>query len=456
MEFIDELVIPATANHQLLIKYMLMISLLLFIPYLGMVLGATFLSTRYAKKGDIEGNPNYKRFAKDVIEKLSITQGAELALGAIPVLSALFAYAQLLYLSKTITVSIMALAAVIFIVAFVFVYKYRNTFKIESILHYYKKLVSKDVVLNPEDEAVREIEDFEDKNVSLNSTSGMVAKWLLLAGSYLFAGTMALASSPNRWEHVGNILQVIFSWQSMFSFFALLSLSGIITGGAIMFYFFSWNGGLKDMTEEYAAVVKKIAGSIALVSSILFPLMLIFTYIYLPSTAVTPTVFYYFVMVLIISLVLGNYIYAMAKNSDTGNATVVFMLILVLITFNILKDQAAFGNAIQTNLEEVNKIAEEHEKEAKTKTMQSTGIDPQAIFNQKCSACHKFDVKLVGPPYQQTVPKYNGDVQKLAAFIFNPQKIDPAFPPMPNQGLKKKEANAMAQWLIDQVAAGKK
>jgi cytochrome c len=454
MEFIDELVIPATANHILLIKYMLIISLLLFIPYLGMVLGATFLSTRYAKKGNIEGNKHYSRFAKDVIEKLTITQGAELALGAIPVFSALFAYAQLLYLSKTITVSIMALAAVIFIVALVFVYKYRNTFKIESILSAYKKFVNKDA-MKSDDDSVQEIEDFEEKNASLNINSGKVAKWLLLTGTYLFAATMALASSPNRWDHVGNILQVIFSWQSMFSFFALLSLSGIITGGAIMFYFFSWNGGLKDMTDEYAATVKKIAGSIALISSILFPLMLIFTYIYLPSSAVTPSVFYYFIVVLIISLILGNYIYAMAKNSDASSASVVFMLILVLITFNILKDQAAFGNAIQPNLVEVNKIAEEHEKEAKNKTLQTTGIDPQAIFNQKCSACHKFDVKLVGPSYDQVVPKYNGDVQKLAAYIFNPQKIDPAFPPMPNQGLKKKEANAMAQWLIDKVA-GKK
>lgn len=454
MEFIDELVIPATANHVLLIKYMLMISLLLFIPYLGMLLGATFLSTRYAKKGEVEGNKNYKRFAKDVIEKLTITQGAELALGAIPVLSALFAYAQLLYLSKTITVSIMALAAIIFIVAFVFVYKYRNTFKIESILKSYKKFVNKDA-LEGDSETLGEIEEFEEKNTNMNASSGSVAKWLLLTGAYLFAGTMALASSPNKWEHTGNILQVIFSSQSFFSFLALLSLSGIITGGAIMFYFFQWNGGLKDMTEEYAATVKKIAGSVALISSIMFPLMLIFTYIYLPSEAVTPTVFYYFIMVLVISLILGNYIYSMAKNSDTRYATVIFMMILLLVTFNILKDQAAFGNAIQTNLEEVNKVAEEHEKEAKNKTLQTTGIDPQAIFNQKCSACHKFDVKLVGPAYQQTVPKYNGDVQKLAAYIFNPQKIDPAFPPMPNQGLKKKEANAMAQWLIDKVA-GKK
>lgn len=454
MEFIDELVIPASANHVMVLKYMLMISLLLLIPYLGMVLGATFLSTRYAKKGSVEGNNHYKRFARDVIEKLSITRGAEFALGIIPVLSALFAYAQLLYLSKTITVSIMALGALILIVAFVFVIKYRNTFKLEGVLQKYRKFTNKDA-MNPEDENVQEIEDFEDEVESTNSSSGTVAKYLLLTGAYILAGTMALASNPSQWASTNNILQVIFSWHSLFSFMALLSLAGIITGGAIMFYFFKWDGGLKDMTEDYAAVVKRIAGSLALVSSILFPLMLIFTYAWLPSQSVTPSVFYYFVIVLIVSLILGNYIYAMAKNSDTQNATTVFMLVLVLVTFNILKDQFAFANAISVNLTEVNKIAEEHEKEGKTKIMQSSGIDPQAIFNQKCSACHKFDVKLVGPAYNTTVPKYNGDVQKLAAYIFNPQKIDPNFPPMPNQGLKKKEANAMAQWLIDQVKAGK-
>lgn len=453
MEFIDKLVIPATASHVQLIKYMLVISLLLFIPYLGMVLGATWLSTRYAKKGAAEGNRNYTRFAKDVIEKLTITQGAELALGSVPVLSALFAYAQLLYMSKTITVSVMALAAILFIIAFVFVYKYRNTFKIESVLQSYRKFVNKDAMKQDAD-SVQEIEEFEEEVVSINSSSGTVAKWLLVIAAYLFAGTMALASNPERWEHVGNILQVIFSWQSMFSFLALLSLSGIITGGAIMFYFFKWDGGLKDMTDEYAATVKKIAGSIALLSSIMFPLMLVFTYAFLPSVAVTPAVFFYFVAVLIISLILGSYIYSMAKNSDAQPATVVFMMVIVLVTFNILKDQAAFGNAIQSNLKEVNKIAQEHEKEVKSKTMQTTGIDAQSIFNQKCSACHKFDTKLVGPAYDQVIPKYNGDVQKLAEFIYNPQKIDPAYPPMPNQGLKKKEANAMAQWLIDKV--GKK
>jgi len=50
--------------------------------------------------------------------------------------------------------------------------------------------------------------------------------------------------------------------------------------------------------------------------------------------------------------------------------------------------------------------------------MTSTGVSAEQIYNQKCIACHKFDVKLVGPPYKETVPKYNGDVKKLFRIYF--------------------------------------
>ena len=423
MNIIDQLVIPSTANHILLIKYMLIISLMLFIPYLGMLLGGMFISTYFNKKGKQEGNSLYTRFAKDVIEKLSVSSGARLALGVIPALSIFFAYAQLLYTANTISLGMMALAIVLFVFSLTFIYKYRDTFTLERIL-------------------------------SPIANTGSVGKYLLLTAAYIFAGTMALASSPDNWLSVNNIFQIIFSWQSMFNFLTLLCISGLLTGGAIIFFFFSWDGGLKDMSDEYTELVKRIAGNLALLSGILFPLMILLSYVYLPYSALSPSLFYYTILVLVISLILGSIIYSMVKTSNTESAVSVFVLIFVLITFNILKDQQAFANAIHTNVLNITKLADQQELESRKIVMQSTGINAEVIFNQKCSACHKFDQKLVGPAYQQTVPKYNGDVQKLADFIFNPQKIDPAFPPMPVQGLKKKEALALAQWLIDKV--GKK
>jgi cytochrome c len=145
----------------------------------------------------------------------------------------------------------------------------------------------------------------------------------------------------------------------------------------------------------------------------------------------------------------------MVRNSDYKYIAVVFVLIYIVLTFIILNDQMSFASAISDQMKQDIAKSEELEKEVKSKTLTTSGVDADAIFNSKCIACHRFDVKLVGPPYQQTVPKYNGDINALAEFIYNPVKKNPDFPPMPNQGLKKKEAQAMAKWLIEKVG-GKK
>lgn len=219
----------------------------------------------------------------------------------------------------------------------------------------FKNISPKDA-LDSNNENTKEIKDFEQNIVSTNSTAGTTGKWLLLAASYIFAGTMALASSPDKWASVGNILQVIFSWQTLFSFGASISLSGYHFGRRYYVLFFNWDGGLKDMDDSYAALVKSTAGKISLASGILFPLMLMISYAYLPQVSQSPTVFFYMVVVLIISLIVGNFVYAMFKNSDTNSATAVFILVFTLVLFNVIKDQIAFGNAIQENTVEITKL----------------------------------------------------------------------------------------------------
>ncbi|HJY63940.1 MAG TPA: c-type cytochrome [Ignavibacteria bacterium] len=450
MDLLKELVIPPSENHIMLVKYMLVISLILFIPYISMVLGASFISTYFNKKGRIENNPSYLRFSKDVIEKLTISRTAELALGAIPAASALFAYAQLLYASKSITIGIMALSVLMFIISFVFIYRYRSSFQIIRLLDSVRGFVSN--VPAGIDRAEVEINKLEDSVLKSNALAFNFGKWLLFAAAYLFIGTKALAGNPDRWNGVGNILQVIFSWQTVFDFIQFLSIAGVVTGSAILFYFFYWQGGMKEMEEGYKKFVKNFAGGLTLISAVLFPLTISISYLYLPASAQTQSVFLFLLVILVLALIISVYIYSLVKNSDTEPAALVFGLIIVLLLLNIIKDQQALAGAIEPQLIQAVKASDEMEKEVKSKLVSTTGIDAAQIYNTKCIACHKFDQKVVGPPYQLTVPKYNGDVNKLAEYIYNPQKIDPAFPPMPNQGLKKKEAQAVAKWLIDQVA----
>jgi cytochrome c len=450
MNFIDHIVIPPSANHVLLLKYIFIVSLLLFLPYLGMMMGASFISVYFGGKGAKTGNTMLSRFAKDVIEKLAITKNAELGLGIIPLLSIVFIYAQLLYQAETIAVNVMALSVILFIAAFISVYKYRNGFEITSVIN----------SLKGNNEENNEVKEFEEKLVRNTSASGKIGTSLLYLAAYFFVGCMALAASPERWPEVNNILQVLFSWATIFNFVYLLSLSGIITGAAILFLFFKWPAFGTDkkvsMDYDYAKFVKSFAIKLAFISSLFLPLMMFMSFLFLPETALSGDVFLFIVIAIALALILSNVLYMMLKNSNINYAVSVFFFVIVIFAFNIFKDESVLGNALQKQTYTVLQKSDEFEKEVKSKLVTSSGISGEQIYNTKCIACHRFDVKLVGPPYMETVPKYNGDVQKLADFIYSPTQNNPGYPPMPNQGLKKKEAVAAAQFLIDKVASMKK
>jgi cytochrome c len=443
MNFIDQIVIPPSANHILLLRYIFIVSMLIFLPYLGMMMGASFISVYFNRKED----KLHSRFAKDIIEKLTITKNAELGLGIIPLFSILFIYAQLLYQANTITVSILSLSVILFIAAFISIYKYRSGFEIESVIKSLKKSGSG----KNEDAA-----EFEEKLVRNSTVSGKIGTTLLYIAAYLFIGSMALASSPERWPDVNNILQVLFSSATIFNFIFLLALAGTLTGAAVLFYFFKWQGGLKAIDEKYSSFVKHFGINLAFTSSVAVPVLMFFSFLFLPEGALSNDVFLYIILLIALALILSNVLYMMYKNSETSYTVPVFFFVLVIFAFNIFKEESVLGNALQKQSYTVIQKSDEFEKEVKSKLVVSTGISGEQIYNTKCIACHRFDVRLVGPPYQETVPKYKGDVQKLADFVYSPTQNNPGYPPMPNQGLKKKEAVAVAKFLIDSVATMQK
>lgn len=449
MEIIDQLIRPPSANQILLIRYILTVALLLFVPYMCMLMGASVLSLFFAWRGNKRKNNLYLRFAKDVIERLTITKNAELALGIIPVLSVLFSYAQLLYEAKTITMGVMALSAVFFIAAFIFIYRYRSSFKYESVLNAFKSFIKHESGKKLSTEDV--INEFEDNINKTKNTSGKAGVLLLYIAAYLFTGSTRLAADPQRWAEVNNVLELLFSWTTFWDFLYLLAASGTITGCAVLFYFFKWQGGIKDMDEEYSMFVKKFAAGLAFTSAIILPILLYYNFIYLPETALSLSVFFYMLLTLAVILLLCNFLYSVIKNQELRFVNLAFVLVFLVFLFTIIKDQLAFGNAVKEQTLLITQKADEQEKEKKGKLVTTEGISGEEIYKTRCASCHRFDTRLVGPPHDQVVPKYGGNVDKLAEFILNPVKVDAGYPPMPNPGLKPKEAAAVAKYMIEKV-----
>ncbi len=446
MEILDQLINPPSAEHIALLNIMQVIAFLIFLPFIGLLFGGIILSVYYNKKYRRTKNLIYLKFSKDIIDKLSISKNLGWGMGVIPAATIIIIYAQFLYGAKVISVGLFLISLISFIASLVFIYNYKTTFQIEKVFNIIRYLIPKEAKSLPP-----EVKEYENSILESNVRYGNLGMWLLIIAFFLFTGSYTIASNPEEWQN-GSFLNIIINGTIWLNFLYYVSASFAITGGAILYFFFVWQGGIKEMDEEYKSYARKSGIVIALIASMIQPVLLALSFISQPQSGLSPVNFLLVGLSIFTILFVCNFLYAALKNSEIKYAGAVFFLIFITFAFSIIQQQIAFGNSIKPHLYSVTKKAEELKKEIESKVIISTGVDAEAIFNTKCIACHKFDVKLVGPPYQETVPKYNGDVKKLAEFIYNPQKINAAYPPMPNQGLKQKEADALAQWLIKQVS----
>lgn len=454
MDFLDKLVIPATEKHLMLLKVMLGLSLMIFLPFFGMLFGGTALSVIFNAYGRKIKNPLFIRLAKDIIDKLAVNRFVGAGLGIVPLLSITFCYAQLLYQVNVISVSLLLIATLFLALAINFIYSYQNTFQIESLIESLKGITG----LNKHEldtKIPEEISDYEFDLMNTNSNSGLYGFVLLLITGFFFSAGTTIALYSDRYNDFQNIAQIFLSGASFFNFLFLIVLSIAVSGVAILFFFFSWQGGLFDMDTEYSNFVKKIAGNVAFTGAALLPVVLFLSFFVIPSVALSGSVFVWTGLAFVSIIMICNFLYAVIKNAEMKYIGAAFYFMILSFGFIVLKNQSAFGTASVKNLEVISMKADELEKEKKSKTVNTAGVDGEEVYNRICAACHKFDVKLVGPPYQQTVPAYNGDVKKLSAFIMNPVKKNPDYPPMPAPPVKQKEADAVAQYLINRVS-GKK
>lgn len=451
MDLLENLVIPATTQHLALLKVILVLAMLIFLPFFGMLLGGTGFSVIFNAYGRKIKNKLFIRLAKDIIDKLAINRFVGLGLGVIPMLAITFCYAQLMFEVKVISVSLLFVGTLLLAIAINFIYSYQNTFQIESLIETFKDISG--LKKHELDTKIpKDIADYEFDLMNTNSNSGLYGFVLLLLSGFFFAGGTTIALYSDRYQDFQNIAQVFLSGATFFNFFFLIVMSIAVSGSAILFFFFSWQGGLHDMDREFSNFVKKIGGNIAFTGAALLPVFLFLSFLVIPDIALSGSVFTYTFLAFVSILFLCNFLYAVIKNSEMKYIGAAFYLVIVSFGFIIMKNQAAFGTASVKHLVAINLKAEELEKEKKSKTINTAGVDGEEIYNRICAACHKFDVKLVGPPYQQTVPKYTGDVKKLASFILNPVKVSPDYPPMPSPGLKPKEADAVAKFIMDKVS----
>ncbi|MGB2959238.1 MAG: c-type cytochrome, partial [Bacteroidota bacterium] len=361
-------------------------------------------------------------------------------------LSLVFVYAQIFQKTPSIAVDLMGYAFLILLAATVLLYSYRFTFTLGAVFESYGKYLK--TQKGGGDEAA-EMEAYGERNIHTHDRSGRWGVPLLLVAVLLCIGAMTIATNPDYWASVDTVFALLISPGFYAKLLQFLSVGIGITGLSVLFFFFTWEGGTATGDEGYRRFAQKRGLTMSVVGVLLQPLFLALNIILLPQEALSGGLFALAGITVLLFFLTAHFLYAYSKLGRPGFVAYAFYTLGISLVLLFTADQVAVGNATR---EHAARLA--YEYELAREDLQArlgvapTGMSGEEIFNAKCSACHLFDQKKVGPPYKSVLPKYRGNKAQLVSFVLNPLKVDPSYPPMPNQGLKPTEADSIATYLL--------
>lgn len=446
MNFFDSLVLPQSSEHVQLLHYLIVLIHILFIPFLSVILVGTFLSLRYWKKGTKEKSHLYLRFSKDVLDILTVNKSFGMALGILPLITSILIYAQLLHKSSSSALVLMLIAFPLIIFGLILIYVFKYSMGFTELFDALKDSGNLEVSVQ------EKLLKFKIGSNQLARRSGIIGIALLTVGSYYYFSAVSSVVYSDYWL-TENHLSVLFSAQAALNFIQFLLTAAAITGSAILFAFFYWESSKNNLPDEYKNLIKKNSLTMTLTSLILLPLILLINTLLLPKSALSGSVLSYTVIALVLIFLSYHFLYAMSKTSNLKLSGQLFFVLIFVFLALVIKDQMAMSNSTKLHSTILSTEFEKYLAELKGVSKGAVTVrSGEEIFTVVCSSCHKFDEKLVGPPYNKVLVKYEGKMDQLVAFILNPVKVDPAYPPMPIQGLRSEEAKNIAQYILDQHA----
>ena len=288
-------------------------------------------------------------------------------------------------------------------------------------------------------------------------TAGLLAMLSAAFLSFLLLGTLV---NPAKLPLVRSNLVFILSWHSLVEFLLFLALSFGLAGGIALRFLGRSKAGEAGGGPDYEARVRTAGTSFALAGALAAPALVVLYLITLPVTGISTEVFVMAATVPILALAVFTLLYLLPGKEEGRPGDRVSALFILMFLAVILCDQAAAGNAYQGQPSSIGPLAAEKavkDGKAAGKPAAATAAvleKGKKVFDTVCSVCHRFDSKVIGPPLNEVVPKYKGDVAKLKGFIRNPVKVNPALPAMPKPAIKEDEVDAVARYLLSKVKGG--
>ena len=445
MEFLNNIALPQPAEHVHLLLFMLNLVFIILLPYFGFLLGSSILSVAFRRQAHITGDALALRFSRDLISTAVFSKSGVTFLAIIPALTLVFLLAQFLQETPAIAASLMGFGFLALLAATILLYAYAYTYRISGLL------LSVETATGS---ASKELLDAISANEHVHARTGRWGIAFAIAASLLLIGSITVVGNPRDWADIDTIFGLFLSLEFWIRYAQFLVIAAGATGIGILFFFLSWQGGITNPSEAYGQLVIKTGVRLGGLSLLLLPALIVGTIALLPLQGLSGVVFGLAGLSIAFLFLTAHMVYAFRRDGRTGYISYAFFALGVALVLLFTKDQVAISNAVQEHAVSLATVAEKEREDLKA----SLGIVAKAmsgldIYNAKCSACHMFDQKKVGPPYNDVITKYRGKKAELIAFIMNPTKVNPAYPNMPNQGLKPAEADSIATFLMEKVLA---
>jgi len=425
MQFLEKFVISPSPDHLLLLKILSVLLFLIHIPYVSVLFGSTILSVIFQGRNRRESNSFFLRLAGDLRSFGVVNINSTLLLGFLPLITLMFVFAQIYQGTSFAVANYLLIVLALASVGFGIVHLYRSRFS-----------------------------QHEYGFAQHVSVAGLGLAFLLTA-YFILMSSASLVLEPEEWPVMHAPFPTFFSANVIPRFLFFLTVVFSITGLAVLLFM---TGKPSEETldhKEYGKFVRRLGSTLALTSILLQPIFIFWHLFTLPDTAVSGGLFFLWALVLFLLLLAALSLRAGLSASEGRmrvRAAVIFFLAFSLMSVG---DQMASSTANYEHeksvsaraLEVVNKLAAEREERAAA----AGKIDAAPLFDKICAACHRFDQKVVGPPLNSVLPKYAGNPDALKAFLLNPTKQNPGFPPMPNPGLNNVQAKAIAEYLLQKT-----
>jgi cytochrome c551/c552 len=448
MEFLKDIAQPQSLEQYKLMILIASISSMIFLPYIGFVLGSIVLSFQYRVQARRGNNLQTLAVAYQLAEVSLRTKSVLVFLGVIPGASLVFCFAQMLQSSPAISVTVSGFGFLFVACGLWLLYSYKETFRIQEILSSYQTLLT---AHKDKSNTTAGIEHYDAENTQTYARSGTYGIIFLFVALFLYSAAFALAADPSSWQETDSVFGVLFSFSVWIKFFVILTLTAGITGFGVLYFILSRS---IDAQGTLFASLKKICIRLSVISLLVLPLMLLAQIAAVNDTAMSGLLYSFTGIGLVLFFLAAHFLYANQRSEDKQSAAGGFFVFLVAVCITVAANSLALGTATR---EHAALLSTRHEKNLEDlranlgiKVITFTGED---IYNAKCSACHLFDQKKVGPPYFETIPKYEGKKAELVSFILNPVKKNPDYPPMISQGLRPLEADSVASYIQRRVAS---